>query len=152
MRDRARILGARGREGGSLRGGMCACAGRSSEMVQCLRALRSVNPFFATFPLKKIWRLKRRGMTCDFLPSAGENVSYLGSALICGPDGFAGNGGSMAATAAPVFARARNRILIASADASFRKRVMKDPLYAVSLSEEGNRRCAGVSEAAAVSF
>ena len=42
----------------------------------------------------------------------------------------------MAATAAPGFARTRNRLLIASADASFRKRVMEDPLYAGSLSEE----------------
>ncbi len=42
----------------------------------------------------------------------------------------------MAATAAPGLARLRNRILIASADASFRKRVLKDPVYAGSLSEE----------------
>jgi transcriptional regulator with GAF, ATPase, and Fis domain len=43
---------------------------------------------------------------------------------------------AMAATATPAFARSRNRILIASADASFRKRVLKDPVYAGSLSEE----------------
>jgi DNA-binding NtrC family response regulator len=42
----------------------------------------------------------------------------------------------MAATATPSFIRSRNRILIASADPSFRKRVMKDPVYAGSLSEE----------------
>lgn len=42
----------------------------------------------------------------------------------------------MAATAAPGFVRLRNRILIASADASFRKRVMENPAYAESLSEE----------------
>jgi len=43
---------------------------------------------------------------------------------------------AMAATATPGFARSFNRILIASADASFRKRVLKDPVYAGSLSEE----------------
>ncbi len=42
----------------------------------------------------------------------------------------------MAATATPGFVRSRNRILIASADESFRKRVMKDPAYAGWLSEE----------------
>jgi transcriptional regulator with GAF, ATPase, and Fis domain len=42
----------------------------------------------------------------------------------------------MAATATPAFAPSRNRILIASADASFRKRVLKDPVYLGSLSEE----------------
>jgi transcriptional regulator with GAF, ATPase, and Fis domain len=42
----------------------------------------------------------------------------------------------MAATATPGVVRSRNRILIASADESFRKRVMKDPIYAQSLSEE----------------
>jgi transcriptional regulator with GAF, ATPase, and Fis domain len=42
----------------------------------------------------------------------------------------------MAATATPGFARSRNRILIASADASFRQRVLKNPVYAGSLSEE----------------
>jgi transcriptional regulator with GAF, ATPase, and Fis domain len=43
---------------------------------------------------------------------------------------------AMAATATPALARSRNRILIASADASFRKRVLKNPVYAGSLSEE----------------
>jgi transcriptional regulator with GAF, ATPase, and Fis domain len=42
----------------------------------------------------------------------------------------------MAATATPGLLGSRNRILIASADPSFRKRVMKDPVYAGSLSEE----------------
>jgi transcriptional regulator with GAF, ATPase, and Fis domain len=43
---------------------------------------------------------------------------------------------AMAATATPGFARSCNRILIASADPSFRKRVLKNPVYAGSLSEE----------------
>jgi transcriptional regulator with GAF, ATPase, and Fis domain len=43
---------------------------------------------------------------------------------------------AMAATATQGLVRSRNRILIASADASFRKRVLKDPVYAGSLSEE----------------
>jgi transcriptional regulator with GAF, ATPase, and Fis domain len=42
----------------------------------------------------------------------------------------------MAATAAPGFVGARNRILVASADPSFRKRVMDDPVREGSLSEE----------------
>ncbi len=42
----------------------------------------------------------------------------------------------MAAIATPGFARSRSRILIASADAAFRRRVMKDPAYAEALSEE----------------
>jgi transcriptional regulator with GAF, ATPase, and Fis domain len=42
----------------------------------------------------------------------------------------------MAATAAPGVIRARSRILIASADPAFRKRVMTDPAYAGALSEE----------------
>jgi transcriptional regulator with GAF, ATPase, and Fis domain len=42
----------------------------------------------------------------------------------------------MAATATSSFVRSRNRILIASADAEFRKHVMKDPVYAGSYSEE----------------
>jgi len=41
----------------------------------------------------------------------------------------------MAATAAPVL-RSRSRILIASADPSFRKRVLTDPAYAGAFSEE----------------
>jgi transcriptional regulator with GAF, ATPase, and Fis domain len=43
---------------------------------------------------------------------------------------------AMAATATSGLARSRNRILIASADASFRQRVLKSPVYAGSLSEE----------------
>jgi transcriptional regulator with GAF, ATPase, and Fis domain len=43
---------------------------------------------------------------------------------------------AMAATATTGFAHSRNRILIASADASFRKRVLRDPIYAGALSEE----------------
>src|ERR1700731_3155109 len=42
----------------------------------------------------------------------------------------------MAAIATPGLVRSRNRILIASADAAFRKHVMKDPVYAGSCSEE----------------
>lgn len=42
----------------------------------------------------------------------------------------------MAAIATASSIRSRNRILIASADASFRKQVMKNPLYAESYSEE----------------
>jgi transcriptional regulator with GAF, ATPase, and Fis domain len=42
----------------------------------------------------------------------------------------------MAATATTGFVRSRSRILIASADPAFRKRVMKDPVYAAALSEE----------------
>jgi DNA-binding NtrC family response regulator len=42
----------------------------------------------------------------------------------------------MAAIATPALVRSRTRILIASADAALRKRVMKDPLYADSQSEE----------------
>jgi transcriptional regulator with GAF, ATPase, and Fis domain len=42
----------------------------------------------------------------------------------------------MAATVASSFVRPRNRVLIASADAAFRQRVMKDPLYAGLCSEE----------------
>src|ERR1700676_5584670 len=43
---------------------------------------------------------------------------------------------TMAAIATPSFVRSRNRILIASADAEFRKHVMKNPVYAGSYSEE----------------
>jgi transcriptional regulator with GAF, ATPase, and Fis domain len=42
----------------------------------------------------------------------------------------------MAAIATASFVRTRSRILIASADPAFRKRVMKDPVYAQALSEE----------------
>src|SRR5258706_13740649 len=42
----------------------------------------------------------------------------------------------MAAIATPTYLRARTRILIASADAAFRQRVKKDPLYAGADSEE----------------
>jgi len=42
----------------------------------------------------------------------------------------------MAATATPGFVRARNRILIASPNASFRKSVKEDPAYLGSQSEE----------------
>jgi transcriptional regulator with GAF, ATPase, and Fis domain len=42
----------------------------------------------------------------------------------------------MAATATPGLMRARNRILVASADPSFRKRMMEDLVHAGSLSEE----------------
>jgi transcriptional regulator with GAF, ATPase, and Fis domain len=42
----------------------------------------------------------------------------------------------MAATATPGFVRSRNRILIASADASFRERVLNDPRYAGAVREE----------------
>jgi transcriptional regulator with GAF, ATPase, and Fis domain len=42
----------------------------------------------------------------------------------------------MAAIATSGLVRSRNRILIASADAAFRKHVMKDPVYAGSCSEE----------------
>lgn len=42
----------------------------------------------------------------------------------------------MAAVATPTFATTRTRILIASADAAFRKRLKNDPLYAESDSEE----------------
>jgi DNA-binding response OmpR family regulator len=42
----------------------------------------------------------------------------------------------MAALATPTFLRNRTRILIASADASLRQRVKKNPLYAESDSEE----------------
>ncbi len=42
----------------------------------------------------------------------------------------------MAAIAAPGVIRSRTRILVASADPAFRKRVMRDPVYADALSEE----------------
>src|SRR6266850_4262285 len=42
----------------------------------------------------------------------------------------------MAAIATPSFVRSRSRILVASADPALRKRVLQDPLYADSDSEE----------------
>jgi transcriptional regulator with GAF, ATPase, and Fis domain len=42
----------------------------------------------------------------------------------------------MAATATPGVLRSRTRILVASADAAFRKRIMTDPAYADTLNEE----------------
>src|SRR5258707_4260388 len=42
----------------------------------------------------------------------------------------------MAAIATPSFVRSRSRILVASADPAVRKRVLQDPLYADSDSEE----------------
>ena len=42
----------------------------------------------------------------------------------------------MAATATPGVLRSRTRILIASADPAFRKRIMTDPAYADTLNEE----------------
>ena len=42
----------------------------------------------------------------------------------------------MAAIATSGLARSRSRILVASADPAFRKRVMRDPMYAEALSEE----------------
>jgi transcriptional regulator with PAS, ATPase and Fis domain len=43
---------------------------------------------------------------------------------------------SMAATATPGVLRSRTRILVASADPAFRKRIMTDPAYANALNEE----------------
>jgi len=42
----------------------------------------------------------------------------------------------MAATATPGVLRSRTRVLVASADPAFRKRIMADPAYADTLNEE----------------
>jgi DNA-binding NtrC family response regulator len=58
------------------------------------------------------------------------------SALICRFDFLEKRGTTMAAIATPGFARLRSRILVASADACFRQRLLKDPTYADAQGEE----------------